>query len=413
LNTELFIAKRLFSGREAGKFSRPILSFNVIGIALGVAVMVISVIIVTGFKNEITEKVIGFGSHIQITNFDSNRSYETLPVQKDEQTIHDIKSGSGITEVSVFANKYGILKKELDFQGVVLKGVDKGYNWSFFEKSLVDGHIPQYSDTATSNDILVSEYVASALKLNVGDPIGAFFIQKPPRMRRFNIAGIYKTTLEEFDQTFVMCDIQHVQKLNGWTNDQISGYEITTDNYKMLDYYALQLFNKIGNQFFEEGSKLKISTITEKYPYIFDWLNLQDINVWVILIIMITVACFNIIAGLLILVLDRTQMIGILKALGTTNRSIKKVFIYQSLLLAFKGIVIGNLIGLGICFVQWKFNLLKLDQSAYFLDAVPVNFNIPLLFLLNIGIFLIIFLILLLPSIIISKIDPAKSIRFE
>jgi len=413
LNTGLFIAKRLFGSKKEKKFSKPVLGFNVAGIALGIAVMVLSVLIVTGFKNEITEKVIGFGSHIQITNFDSNQSYETLPIQYNPKTITSLLEISGIEAVQSFANKYGILKKGTEFHGVVLKGVGKQYDWNFYKKNLVAGQVPQYNDTATSNGILISEEVASALKLGVGDPVGAFFIQEPPRMRRFEVQGVFRTSLEEFDRTFILCDIKHVQRLNGWNENQVSGYEITTDNYKKIENYADKVFNLVGFDFLEGGSKYKITTIAQKYPFIFDWLKLQDLNVWVILLIMITVASFNIISGLLILVLDRTQMIGILKAIGGNNKTVKKVFIYQSLFISAKGMLLGNVIALTIGAIQWKFNLIKLDPTAYFLEAVPIHFNFPLLLALNVGVLFIVFLILLGPSAIISKIDPSRSIRFE
>lgn len=413
MNTELYIARRISNHNKKSKLSQSIIKINIAGIALGVAVMIISISVVTGFKKQITDKVIGFAAHIQITNFDANNSYETEPISTSQTFLPELEVMPGITHVNCFANKYGVLKKGAEFQGLVFKGVGSDFNPDFINSNLVKGFFPVYSDTARSNLIVISEWVANKLLLDTGDLTGAFFIQDPPRARRFKIAGIYSTTLEEFDKLFTYCDIKHLQKLNNWTDNQVSGFEIYTDNYKLIDDYYSKVYRIAGMTFLPDGSKLRINSIKQKYPHIFDWLNLQDMNVWVILCLMLLIAGFNLISGLLILILDRTHMIGLLKAMGTNSRSLKKIFIYQSSFLAIKGLLIGNIIGIGLCLLQQQFNIIRLDQSAYFLNSVPINLSVSAILLLNLGTFALTLLMLQLPLRIISNIEPSKSIRFE
>ena len=414
LNTELFIAKRIFSDKSVKKgISQPIVSIAIVGIALGLAVMILSVAIVTAFKAEISNKVIGFGSHIQIVNYDTNISFETEPINKQQDFFNDVENLIGIKTVQEFGMKAGIIKTKTDIQGIVLKGVGSNYDWSFFNQNLIEGETLQVNDSVTSNNILISKHTAQILNLNVGDKIAAYFIQDPPRMRAFKVSGIYETSLGEFDERFALVDIKHIQKLNNWSNNQISGFEITIDDFKDIDRLTQDVRDIVGFHFNPDGTKLKVLSIKEKYPQMFDWLNLTDMNVWIILILMISVAGFNMVSGLLILILERTNMIGILKAMGTRNWSIRKIFLYQSSFLISKGLLWGNIIGIVICFLQAKFQIVKLDPTSYYLDAVPINLKLWHLLALNSGTLAVTVVMLIIPSYIISKLSPEKTIRFN
>jgi lipoprotein-releasing system permease protein len=414
VNTELFIAKRLISGEESStRISRPIVSIAIIGISLGLAVMIIATAIVTGFKNEIRDKVIGFGAHIQILNYDSNTSFETKPVKKNQEFYPQIVNLPGVKHIQVFGTKAGIIKTETAIQGVVLKGVGSDFDWTFFKRNLTDGVAFRVTDTIKTNKVLISKYIAQLLKLKVGDSFSMYFVQDPPRMRKFTISGIYETSLEEFDKIYVIADIGHIQKLNNWSDNEVSGFEILLDNFEDLEEMTWVVQQEVGFGFEEDGSRLKIRNIIRKYPQIFDWLNLQDMNVWIILILMLIVAGFNMVSGLMILILERTNMIGILKALGTQNWSIRKVFLYQSAYLVAKGLFYGNVIGIGLCLLQHYFGIIKLDESSYYLSTVPINFNLLNILSLNLGTLLLTVLMLIIPSYLISRISPVKAIRFD
>ena len=414
MNTELFIAKRIFSDKTVKKgISQPIVSIAVIGIALGLAVMILSVAIVTGFKSEISNKVIGFGSHIQILNYDSNISFETAPISNNQSFYTDIENLQGIKNVQEFAIKAGIIKTKTDIQGIVLKGIDKYFDWSFFDQNIVEGETFRVNDTSKTNDIVISNYIAKLLNLKVGDKIAAYFIQDPPRMRPFVIKGIYETSLAEFDEKFALVDIKHIQKLNNWSDDQISGFEVLIDDFSKLDKLTQDVRDIVGFHFNPDGTKLKVMSIKEKYPQMFDWLDLTDMNVYIILILMIAVAGFNMVSGLLILILERTNMIGILKAMGTKNWSIRKIFLYQSGFFITKGLFWGNIIGITLCILQSHFQILKLDPASYYLDAVPINLKIWHILALNAGTLAITVIMLIVPSYIISRLSPEKTIRFN
>ena len=331
VNTEIFIARKLILSKDNRRsISRSILGIAIFGISLGLAVMIVAVAVVTGFQNEITRKVVGFAAHIQILNFDSNISYETQPISSRQEFLDQLRENPSIANVQVFATKAGIIKTRSDIQGVVLKGVGPGYDWNFLQGYLQEGEVLTLTATDQSNKVLISRYIASLLKLNLNDDFLMYFIQDPPRMRRFTVAGIFETSLEEFDRIFIFGDIRHIQKLNDWTDDQISGFEVNLSAFKDIERHTFEVMNTVGYGFEEDGSRLKVVNIYDKYPQIFDWLNLQDMNVLIILILMLVVAGFNMVSGLLILILDRTNMIGILKALGSPNVSIRKIFLYQS-----------------------------------------------------------------------------------
>ena len=414
LNTELYIAKRLYSEKsDDKKISKPIVSIAVVGISLGLAVMILSVAIVTGFKSEIREKIIGFGSHIRIVNHDTNTSFETVPIDKNQPFYPGLDSISGIEHIQVFGIKAGILKTKDNIQGAVLKGVDSEFNLNFFRKNIMKGEVIQISDTSTTNNILISKYMADLLKLDTSDYIGMYFVEDPPRMRRFQIAGIYDTGLQEFDKRYILGDIKHVQSLNNWQENQVSGFEVLIEEFNKIPEITSFIRNNYTYQVLSDGTKLKVESVTETHPQIFDWLNVTDINVWVILILMLLVAGFNMISGLLILILERTNMIGLFKAMGSRNWNIRKIFLYLSSFLIGKGLLWGNLIGISLCLIQQELGLAKLDTASYYLETVPINLNIMHILLLNIGSLLVTVLMLVIPSYLIAKINPIKTIRFN
>jgi len=414
MNLPYFIAQRLIKGRKEGaSFSKPINVIAVAAIAIGVAVMILAVAILTGFKQQITEKVAGFGSHIQIVNFDSNISYETAPISTDLSFMEKIKDMPGIKHIEVFATKAGIIKTEEDIQGVVLKGIGPDFDWSYFQKCMVDGSIFHVTDTSTTNSVVISKKIASLLKLKTGDSFAMHFVQDPPRMRKFTISGIYETSLEEFDKIYIFCDIKHIQRLNGWKNDEVSGFEIFIDDFSKLDIMTQALRDVIGYRISAEDPKVKITNIRMKYPQIFDWLNFQDTNVIVIIVLMLIVSGFNMISSLIILILEKTNMIGVLKALGSEDGMVMKVFLYQAAYLIVKGLFWGNIIGTGLAFLQLRTGLISLDPSSYYIKTVPINLDAVHILLLNIGTMAIIILVLLVPAQLVSRITPVRAIRFD
>lgn len=381
---------------------------------MGLAVMILAVAILTGFKKQIREKVVGFGSNIQITNFDSNISFETAPISDSQEFISKIKQTSGITHLQVFATKAGIIKTDEDIQGVVLKGIGSDFDWSYFKSNIIDGSVFTVTDTGMpGNNVIISKKISDMLRLKTGDSFVMHFIQDPPRYRKFIISGIYETSLEEFDKIYVFCDIGHIKKLNGWKDDQVSGFEIFIDDFDQLDAMTQAVRDAIGYKITEEDTKFKVTNIRSKYPQIFDWLNFQDINVIIIIILMLVVAGFNMISGLLILILEKTNMIGILKALGSEDRTIRRVFIYQAAYLIGKGLLWGNLIGIGIAYFQLKTGILTLDPSSYYIKTVPVNLQLSHILLLNAGTMAAIIIMLLVPSQLISRITPVKAIKYD
>lgn len=398
--------------RRSGGFSRSILGIAVAGIAVGLAVMLVSVAIVTGFKNEISRKVIGFGAHISITNYDSNSSYETVPISGEQTWLSSLREMDGVKSVDRYIVKAGIVKTADYLQGVVFKGVDEEYNWSFFEEYLVDGKLLEINDTARTNGVLVSQSIANVLNLKVGDSFAAYFIQNPPRMRKFTVEGIYNTQLEEFDKMYIVADIKHLRKLNDWKDGQVSGFEVKIDDIDQLDEMERKV-SKTCCSYNPDGEILKVTNIRQEYPGIFDWLSLLDMNVWIILGLMVAVTGFNMISGLLVLILERVNMIGILKSMGATNVSVRKVFLYFASYLTIKGLLWGNVIGILLCVLQYYFGIIHLDPASYYVSTVPINLDIVNILLLNAGTLVVIVVMMILPSFIVSKITPADSMRFE
>ena len=407
MNVEYFIAKRLVSAKEGNnRLSRPIIRIAILAIALSVAVMLISIGVVKGFKKDIADKVIGFGSHIQITAFSDNNSYETKAISKNQDFYPSIENEKGINHIQYFATKAGIIKTVDEIHGVILKGVGSDFNRDFFKDNLVEGEVPIYNDTLTSLRVIISKKIADLLDLEIDEKLIMYFAQDPPRVRKFVVAGIYTTELEEFDNLYVFGDIRHIQNLNNWGIDSVGGFEITIHNFDNLDALTQMVYEKIDYD-------LNAQTIKEINPQIFDWLKLQDINVNVIIILMLIVAGINIITALLILILERTKLIGILKAIGQNNWSVRKVFLYNASYLIGKGLFWGNLLGIGLSLLQKYFHLISLNPSTYYMNTVPIHLAFSDVLLLNFGAMLSCILMLIIPTYLITKITPIKAIRFE
>lgn len=414
MNLELFIAKKIHFNKEGDRqVAPPAVRIAMIGIALGLAVMILSVAIVIGFKKEVRNKVIGFGSHIQITNLDSNISYETSPIAVSDTVLRDLTKTPGVSQVERFATKPGLLKTDSAFQGIVLKGVGEEYDWTFFRKNLRAGNVFTVTPDKRGTEVIISKYLADRLHLRVGDAFLTYFVQENVRARKFTIKGIYETGFLDYDKLFVVADIKQVQRLNNWDEDQVSGLELQVTDYARLDSISEQLYFTYSEKQDRNGNTYYVRSIKELNPMIFNWLDVLDINVVIILILMMAVAGFTMISGLLIIILERTNMIGILKALGHDNQGIRKIFLYISFFLIGKGMIWGNVIGIGLCLIQAKFRLISLDPSIYYLDAVPIDLNILTWIFLNMGTLAAAMLMMLGPSYLITKIDPAKSIRFE
>jgi lipoprotein-releasing system permease protein len=419
MNAELFIARRLFSDKKNQQhISRQIINIALVSISLSLAVMIVSASIVTGFKNEVGNKAVGFGGHIQIVNFDSNNSPETRPISMNQPFLPDLKKLKFIKNIQIFATKPGIIKTDENIEGVVVKGVGADYNWDFFRKYLVAGEIPEFNDSIRVNNILISKKTSDLLNFKVGDNVYVYFISNDgteTNSRQFKVSGIFNTGLEEFDKLFIIADIKHIQRLNNWQSNQVSGFEINIDNFGDIqkDESAIRdlVINYHDNQSLNEV--LRTESIVKKYPQIFDWLSILDMNVWVILVLMTLVAGINMVSGLLVLILERSSMIGIIKSLGCRSQSIRRIFLYLSGLLISRGLLWGNLIGIALIAIQKYFKLMPLNPDSYYMAYVPVNFSILQLVVLNAGTMLAVLIMLLIPSTFISKISPDKTIRFN
>ena len=375
--------------------------------ALGVSVMILAVMIVTGFKNQITEKVACFAAHIRINGFESNGSLEEIPISKEQIFLPGIKSLNGVKHVQVYAQKAGILKTATEFEGVVLKGTAADYDFTFLRDHLIEGRIPDVKSSSPTLEVLVSSNLSSKLHLKTGDSFLVYFLEKEKKVRKFKISGIYKTGLsEEFDNIYLFCDLRIIQKLNNWTTNQVAGFEIFTEDFQHADQINSAVYGMTGYEF-------NTKTIKEVYPQIFNWLELQNINVIIIIALMILVAGINMISTLLIIILENTLSIGILKALGAYNKSIRYIFLQVGFYIILRGLLWGNIIGLTICWLQSNFQLIKLPQESYYVSAVPVDFSITGWILINVLALFICFVMLVLPSNIIGKISPAKVLQFN
>lgn len=414
MNLPFFIAKRIhFDATRQRQVSRPAVRIAMWGIAIGLAVMLITVAIVMGFKQEVRNKVVGFGSHIQITRFDNNSTYEMRPLIISDSLEQRLGRIDGVIHMQRFATKAGIIKTENDFQGVVFKGVDRNFNWRFFQQNMVEGKPFIEPDTVPSNQVVVSRKIADMLHLKVNDGLIAYFIQDRIKARKFIVSGIYSTNFGQYDKLFILADIRAVQRLNEWQPTEVSGLEIMINDFNQLDTVGDRVYGAVANRFDANGAPYYSQTIRDINPQLFAWLGLFDMNVWVILGLMMAVSGFVMISGLLILILERTNMIGILKALGSTDWMIRKVFLYHSCFLIGKGMLWGNLIGLSFCIIQHYTGLIPLDPTNYYVSSVPVLLSIPAILLLNLSVFLLSTFILVAPSYLITKINPSTAIRYE
>ncbi len=407
MNYELFIARRIaFSKEKETIISRPIIRIALIGMALGFAVMLISVAIVTGFKKEISDKVIGFGSHIQLSFYDENSSYETQPISRNQSFLKVLETDPDIKHIQVFATKAGIIKSNEEIEGVVAKGIGSDFDWTYFQSHLIAGNVFRVNDSDRTENILISENLSHKLNIHVGDNIVMHFIQQPPRARKFQISGIYKTGLEEFDNLYIFCDIAHIQKLNDWKNDEVSGFEISIHDFSKLDEITAKVYNT-------SGSLLNVRSIKEIFPQIFDWLGLQNINAFIIITLMLIVSGMNMISALLIIILERITLIGTLKAIGCPNFNVRKIFIYLAGYLIGRGMLWGNTIAISLILIQKYFGILHLDQQSYYISYVPVNFSLSHILLLNAGTLIVCVMMMILPTILISRIRPIMAIRYN
>ena len=410
MNYELFIAKRIIAGKKyKNSISSPIIKIAITAIALGIIIMLIAVATGAGLQYKIRDKMAGFKGHVQIINYDNNNSdVSTVPIKKDQDFYPKFKNISGVNNIQIFANKGGILRTETDFEGIIFKGVSTDYNWTFFKEYLVDGRVPDFSLERTK-EVLLSQTIMNRLQLKLNDTILATFLKtsksKLLSNRKYTIVGVYNSGFAEFDKTMMIGDIREVQKLNKWTENEIGGFEVILESFDEIEAKGEEIYSNIG-------ATLNSKTITETYATIFEWIQLFDNNIWFIIAIMILVAGINMITALLVLILERVQMIGILKALGSNNTSIRKIFLYNAAYLILKGLFWGNIIGLSIIFIQDYFKVITLNPETYYVNTMPVHISFSYILLLNIGTLIMCFLMLIIPSFIITKIQPSKSIKF-
>lgn len=417
MNFPLFIARRIYSDHigDQQKVSKPAIRIAVAGVAIGLAVMIISVCVVLGFKHTIRDKVVGFGSHIQVANFYTLQSSAIdQPIAIGDSMMNVLKRTDGVKHVQRFAMKQGILKTDNDFLGVMFKGVGPEFDSTFIHKSMVEGSIPHFSDQQSTNRILISKDMASKLRVKAGDRIFAYFIgEGGVRTRRFTINGIYQTYLAQYDKTTCFCDLYTARKLNAWTDDMVTGAELTVNDFKQLSTTANDIINRVNRTQDQYGNTFSSKTIRELSPQIFSWLDLLDLNVWIILAIMTAVAVVTMISGLLIIILERTTMIGVLKALGARNSTVRHTFLWFAAFIIGKGLLIGDALALALILLQKFTGFAKLDPQTYYVDVVPVELDWMLIVALNIATMLIALFVLIAPSYLVSHIHPAKSMRYE
>ena len=411
MNLEYFIAKRLITARDhKSSISAPIIKIAIAAIAIGMIMMIISVATGIGLQQKIRQKVAAFNGHIIITNYDENQSQLSLtPISTHQDFYPKFKNVEGINHVQAVATKSGIIRTETAFEGIIFKGVGKEYRWNNLQEYLVIGKLPNLNNQL-NDEVLISEFLANRLNLKVGDKFNTFFMKEDtnqkPNLRVFRITGIFNSGFQEFDSTYIIGDIRHIQRINKWESDQVGAFEVFVDDFNAIQEKGQEVYEKTG-------STLDTQTIVEKYYYIFEWLKLFDFNIIVILVIMIAVATINMVVALLVLILERTQMIGILKSMGANNWTVRKIFLYNAFYLITKGLFWGNLIGVGMLLIQQNFGVIKLNPENYYVNEAPVFIDFGTIFLLNIGTVLICLLILLIPSYIITKISPIKAIRFD
>ena len=411
MNFPLFIAKRIYNDKgDRRKVSRPAIHIATIGVAIGLAVMIITVSVVLGFKQTIQEKITGFGSHLQVYNLQA----AGLPICIDDSTLQAYEAVEGVRHAERIAMTQGILKTDDEFMGVSLKGIGPEYDTTFLSECLVEGELPQFSDSSTNYPLVLSKNMASKLRVKTGDRIFAYFIGNDDvRMRRFTISAIYQTNMKRFDDQICLTDLYATQRLNGWDKEQCTGAELLVNDFNQLKETNLKVLRLMRGESDRDGNFTVSYTITEVYPQVFSWLELLDINVWIILGLMIAVAGFTMISGLLIIILERTQMIGLLKALGARNRTIRHTFLWFAAFIIGRGLLWGNIMGIGIVLLQKYTGIVTLDPQTYYVNEAPMLISIPLILLLNIATLLISVFVLIAPSFLVSHISPANSMRYE
>lgn len=414
MNFPFFIAKRIhFIDDGKRRVSRPAVRIAMLGIAVGLMVMLITISIVMGFKKEVRDKIVGFGSHIQVMRFDNNSTYETRPIAVSDSMIASLSRLSGMRHVQRVASKPGIIKTDDQFQGVIFKGIGDDFDWHFFQQNMVAGNHFVEGDSLLSNQVVISKNIADKLHLKVGSSFIAYFLQNRLQARKFHVSGIYSTNFGDFDKLYILCDIRTIQQLNDWQPDEISELELSIQNFSQLNAMSDTVYFHVANHIDRNGIAYYSQSIKDLNPQLFAWLGLFDMNVWVILILMMAVSGFVMISGLLILILERIQMIGILKALGCSNWDIRKIFLYHSGFLILKGMFWGNLLALIFIVVQHTTGLIPLDPANYYVSAVPVDLHLATFLLLNLGVFVVSSFMLVGPSYLITKISPVSAIRYE
>lgn len=415
MNLPLYIARKIYADTgDRHKVSKPAMRIAIAGVAIGLAVMIVSVSVVFGFKHTIQDKVIGFGGHIQVADFMTLQNQEQYPIQMGDSMLRVIRSIPGVSHVQRFAMKQGILKTDSDFLGVVFKGIGADYDTTFIHLHMVEGSIPHFSDSVSTNSILISQRMADMLHLKAGGRVFAYFIdQQGVRARRFTIAGVYRTNLTQYDRAICFTDLHTAVKLNGWESDQVTGAEVTVADLNRLNDVESLFIDRVNRSVDRYGATYTSKTIQEVNPQIFHWLNLLDLNVWIILALMVAVAGVTMVSGLLIIILERTTMIGVLKALGARNRMVRRVFLWFAVFIIGRGLLWGDGIALALLLLQRYTGLVRLDPTTYYVDTAPVEINIPIILLLNLATLLVSVLVLIGPSYLVSHIHPAKSMRYE
>ncbi len=415
MNLPLYIAKRIYSDQgDKRKVSRPAIRIATIGVAIGLAVMIITVSVVLGFKHTIRDKVVGFGSHIQVHNIMNYNGSDPHPICANDSLMKAIESIDGVAHAERFSTTQGILKTDEDFLGVAFKGIAAEYDTTFLHKHLVEGSIPEFSDSVSHYKLLISKMIADKMRLKASDRVYGYFIDgEDVRTRKFTVSGIYQTNMTRFDETLCFTDLYTASKLNGWTDNQATGIEVIVKDFDRLGETADQFIDNVNRTSDEQGNALTTDTIYELYPQVFSWLELLDINVWIILTLMVCVAGFTMISGLLIIILERTQMIGILKALGARNKTVRHTFLWFSVFIISQGLLFGNIVGIGLVLLQQYTGIITLDPQTYYVSEAPMELNIPLIVMINLATLLICVFVLIAPSFLISHIHPAKSMRYE
>ena len=415
MNLPFFLSRRIyFSEGDRHEVSRPAIRIATIGVAIGLAVMIITVSVILGFKHTIRDKVVGFGSHIQVTNFVTQQTAVPAPIAINDTMIRKLKKIPNVRHVECYTMTQGILKTDSDFLGVAFKGIGENYDLSFIRQNLQEGTLPTFSSKTSSNKLVISRKMADKLQLHVGDKVYAYFIAYDDvRARRFTVSGIYQSNMKQFDDVLCLTDLRTTTKLNDWEPDQCSGAEILVKDFDRIDETNMQVIELIKNHADRYGETLISQTIFEAYPQVFSWLSLLDVNVWIILALMICVAGFTMISGLLIIILERTQMIGILKALGARNSTVRHTFLWFAAFIISQGLLIGDVIGIGLVVLQQHTGFIHLDPASYYVDTAPMELNIPIIVILNVATLLISVFVLIAPSYLVSHIQPVKAMQFD